>query len=135
MTAQKLKLWENSKFQNVTNKKIKIVTKLRIENVTTPKLKLWQNPIHEKTQNLEVWPNTKKIKLWQNSKPKFWQNSKTQILQTNLLTNFKQYFGKNDLKPWHQMRCTLGSRLQSCNVHTFLFVGNFSQHHRFRWDQ
>ena len=65
---------------------------------------MWHKFNCEKTVELKLWQNQKKLKLWQNlgyDKSQF-KNKKTS----------KDSFSKNILTPWQPMRCFLGTVLQ-----------------------
>ena len=79
---QNLKMWQNSKTQNVTNSQ-----KLKCD--TTQKLKMWQNsklqtvtkpknPKQNKRKNSKC-DQTQKLKMLQNSKTKMWKKKKKNV--------------------------------------------------------
>ena len=109
--SQKLRLWQYSKTQIVTNLTNSKCYKTQNSNCykTIKKKKLWQN---SKTKILTKLKNsncnkTKKLKLWPTQKINFWQNSKTQrawlhretmdffLVKTMLLKKFWSFFLAN----------------------------------------
>ena len=121
--TQKLKLWQNSKNQILTNKKLKCDQTCEGKK---HKPKLWNRNLTKIVKNFKNsnCDKTRKLKLWQNSKNqimtklkkniKLWQNSKSQIVTVVIVTVLTvvvivTYFSKNNSTPWQLMPCSQGS--------------------------
>ena len=112
----KPKLWKKSNCVKTLKKNLNINT-----NTNTKR-----NSNSNKTKNLNIdklktqlvlklrhinCDKTLKLKLWPNFKTKVL----TKLEKANSIQNLKKSDGKNNLKPWNPIRCTMGSVLQSCN--------------------
>ena len=121
--TKKLKLWQNSKTQNVKNL---IVTKLKFwqnsncdKTLNVTRLKMWQTQFVTKLKT-QILIKLKNSKCDKTQKLKVWQNWKTQLVtklkydKSQFMTKntLKESFSKNILTPWQPMRCSLGSFLR-----------------------
>ena len=99
----KLKLWQNSKTENLLNHlKTHTATKLKTLMIRNQSVKLQYNSNFEEEK--KCYANFKQ-KLWQHYQTHYWQNLKTQILKkkksTTLIINFKTKKSLLVKTTWH----------------------------------
>ena len=100
--TQKLKLWQNSKIQNVT----------KLKNLSCDTTQILTKPNNSKCEQTQIVTKLKNsncdktsLNFWQNlnyCKSQFWSRK----------TNLKVSFRKTILTAWQLMQCSLGSALQ-----------------------